>query len=114
MAKKKDSLNAILYGAGTNGKLFTGELELLGTWEVAAYLGIEKSRIARWLKELADGETPIAAPVARLKCGPVWTKEQVQEKLETMYAEAHYPYGKSAGDLQRWVSDRRARRQVAA
>ena len=71
MATKARKLDATLYGSSENGtKLYAGDMELLGTWEVARYLGIEKSRIARWLKELAAGETPIEAPVARLKVWP--------------------------------------------
>lgn len=93
--------------------LSTGTLGLMGTWEVARYLGVEKSRVARWLLEIQEGKTPIAPPVARLKSGSFWLAADVEAKLEAMYAEAHRPYGRSAAGRARWATERRDRREQA-
>lgn len=104
------TLDEVLYAEdGHADRLYTGRLELMGTWEVAAYLGIERSRVARWLDELAAGKTPIEKPTARLKSGPFWRFDQVRRKAEQMYREANMPYGPKG--LDQWLEERRAKRR---
>jgi hypothetical protein len=83
--------------------LYTGEVpegttDLLGTYELAQYLGVERSRPARWLN---DGGTALEKPVARLKCGPVWTLQQAQRMLTWMYEQAGMPAGEKG--LGQWA-----------
>lgn len=106
--KATKALDELLFtGDPKQDGLTVGALGLMGTWEVARYLGVEKSRIARWLDELDRGKEPIAAPVARLKSGSFWRIEDVQAKLAAMYAEARSPYGKTAAGRERWAAERR-------
>jgi hypothetical protein len=98
-----ESLDTLLYG-DLNGH-YTGDFRVLGTWEVAAYLGIERSRIARWLGDLERGKTPIAPPVARLKSTPLWTFDQVRAKAAAMYRDAGMPLGPKG--LDEWLASRR-------
>jgi hypothetical protein len=53
------------------------KLELVGTYEAAEILGVERSRIARWLKENSRGKPKIPEPVVRLACGPIWLKADI-------------------------------------
>jgi predicted site-specific integrase-resolvase len=48
--------------------------KLVGTAEAAELLGVERPRIARWLKA---GVLP--DPVQRLAATPIWTKDQIEE-----------------------------------
>lgn len=50
---------------------------LVGTAEAAAMLGVERPRIGRWL---AMGKLP--PPVAELRAGPVWLREDIESKRE--------------------------------
>lgn len=107
----RDSFDKALYrGEDGTDELFTGQFGLMGTWEVAHYLGVEKSRIARWLTDLGKGKDSIEAPVARLKSGPVWRREQVERKASQMYESATGSAPKTAGALERWLRTRRERR----
>jgi hypothetical protein len=109
--KETRQLDRLLFSAEPTPATFTtGDLGLMGTWEVAHYLGVEKSRIARWLQELGEGKTPIAPPRARLKSGSLWAVEDVEAKLESMYAEAKKPYGDTSKGLRRWARERREAR----
>lgn len=100
------TLDEILYGEDENAdRLYTGDLEVMGTWEVAHYLGIERSRVARWLGELENGMSPIEKPKARVKAGPLWRFAQVRRKAEAMYRDAKSPYGPKG--LDRWLEERR-------
>jgi hypothetical protein len=103
-------LDSLLFAREGDPRLFTGELGLLGTWEVAHYLGVEKSRIARWLSEIEEGKTPIDRPAARLKSGPFWRIEQVEAKLASMYEEAGHPYGETPEGMEKWAKERREAR----
>lgn len=49
-------------------------MRLLGSAELAEQLGWIRQRVTVYLKR---GKLP--EPVARLRCGPVWTGEQVDE-----------------------------------
>lgn len=83
--------------ARTNGKL-----DLVGTWEAAEILGVERPRIGRWLKKWRDwmygddeyrksggkrGTAPrqgpepvtkIPKPIVELKSGPVWHRKDIE------------------------------------
>lgn len=100
--------------AGEDASLYTGDLQLLGTWEVSRYLGIERSRIARWLAENDEGKSAIAPPVARLKSGPFWTFPQIHAKARQMYLAENRPVtvAPAATDAQveEWLQARRAKR----
>lgn len=100
------AINEVLYSNGELTNRDVGHLLLLGTWEVAAYLGIERSRIARWLGDIEDGKTPIEPPVARLKATPLWTFDQVRAKAEAMYRDAGAPLGPKG--LDAWLESRRS------
>jgi hypothetical protein len=107
----KRKLDSLLFSEESDTRVFTtGEAGLMGTWEVARYLGVEKSRIARWLGELREGKHPIAPPVATLKSGSFWKIEDVDAKLRAMYLEAKQPYGRSEKGLRRWADERREAR----
>lgn len=85
-----EDLNDLYEGESGADKLFVGELELVGVWEVSRLAHVEKSRIARWLSE-----DRMPAPVARPKCGPLWL----------------------GADIRRWLSEggaNRARGEAAA
>lgn len=102
-AAERSELDALIYD-GDDPRLYTGELELLGTWEVARYLGIERSRVARWLEE-----SRISRPIARLKSVPLWTFGQVREKAQEMYLETLGAAADLDG-LDAWLEARRERR----
>lgn len=65
-----------------------GTLDLVGTWEAAKILEVERPRIGRWLNKwrewVAGGrkgpepETRIPKPVADLKSGPVWFRKDIE------------------------------------
>lgn len=79
-----------------------GKLDLVGTWEAAEILGVERPRIGRWLKPWRvwlygdeewqesggkrgirpkrgkEPETKIPKPVADLKSGPVWFRKDIE------------------------------------
>lgn len=69
-------LNELYQGERDADKLFVGDLELIGVWEVSKLAGVEKSRIARWL---AEGRMP--EPVGRPKCGPLWLGADIRAWL---------------------------------
>lgn len=84
--------------------------QLVGTFEAHVILGVERSRLAKWLRELDQtGRPVIPEPTARLKCGPIWTRAQVDEKL----AELHELSG-SRVPLGRWARERQLERGRAA
>jgi hypothetical protein len=104
------NLDKLLYAGEPNAdELYTGDLKLLGTWEVAHYLGTEKSRIARWITNDA-----IPAPVARLKSGPFWTVEQVRKKAAQMFRQEQRRSHRNSTELEEWLNERRARRNGVA
>lgn len=103
-ATTASTLDEILYADDDHAdRLYTGGM--MGTWEVARYLGIERSRVARWLDELANGKAPIEKPKSRLKSGPLWEFAQVRRKAEHMYRDAGSPQGPKG--LDRWLEERR-------
>ena len=65
-----------------------GDLDLVGTYEAHLILGVERSRIARWLDENAQGKNKIPEPAARLKCGPIWRRAAIEGRLRELAAEA--------------------------
>jgi predicted DNA-binding transcriptional regulator AlpA len=69
-------LNDLYEGERDADKLFVGEFELVGVWEVSKLAGVEKSRIARWLSEERMPE-----PIARPKCGPLWRGADIRQWL---------------------------------
>ena len=109
----KRKLDTLLFSDETDDRTFTtGSEGLMGTWEVARYLGVEKSRIARWLGEIKEGKQPIAPPVATLKSGSFWKFEDVDAKLRSMYEVEKSPYGRSEKGLRRWAQERRDKRET--
>lgn len=50
-------------------------IDLLGTQELAAMLGIKPRTVSAYL---VRGGRSVPAPCARLACGPVWKLEDVQ------------------------------------
>lgn len=109
MADERPNLDKQLYLASGDAGFYTGKYELMGTWEVAAYLGVEKSRIARWVDRNA-----IEAPVAKLKSAPLWTLEQVRNHARVMYRQETGRDAASDDALDRWLKARRRRRNGAA
>jgi hypothetical protein len=79
-----------------------GTLDLVGTYEAHLILGVERSRLARWIEENREGKAKIADPVARLKCGPIWRREQIEAKLAELAGEA----GVGPDDLDTWAVER--------
>lgn len=49
--------------------------QLMGTAEVAAYLGWSSQWVAGYLAKQKAG---IPAPAVRLKCGPIWLREDIE------------------------------------
>lgn len=84
----------------TNGK----KLDLVGTYEAHLILGVERSRIARWLAENEQGKSKIAEPAARLASGPVWERDQIEAKLRELALENGVDPESSAFD--KWASAR--------
>jgi AAA+ ATPase superfamily predicted ATPase len=81
------------------------QLDLVGTFEAHLILGVERSRLARWLKEnekATNGSRAIGEPVARLRSGPVWFRAQIEEKLRELAAEAKV----DKADLDKWAAAR--------
>jgi hypothetical protein len=81
-----------------------GDLDLVGTYEAHLILGVERSRIARWLDENAQGKNKIPAPAARLKCGPIWRRAAIEGRLRELAAEAGVDPRGDAFDA--WAAER--------
>jgi hypothetical protein len=79
-------------------------MDLVGTFEAHLILGVERSRLARWLSENEAGRRRIAEPVARLRSGPVWRRAQIEDKLRELAAEAGAPTEGPAFDA--WALER--------
>lgn len=88
-----------------------GHLDLVGTFEAHLILGVERSRIARFLDENSEGKDKIPAPGAILKCGPIWKREEIELRARRMYVEAGEPYGPKGFD--KWVVERALKRALA-
>lgn len=65
-----------------------GKLDLVGTYEAHLILGVERSRIARWLSENEQGKAKIPPPADRVKSGPIWRRAQIEAKLRELAADA--------------------------
>jgi predicted DNA-binding transcriptional regulator AlpA len=76
------------------------ELELMGLYEVAEYLGISRSAVKSRL-EATNGVT-FPPPLATLRCGPIWEKAAIDQ-----YRNARRAAGPSAP--YRWTIERRKR-----
>lgn len=83
-----------------------GQLDLVGTFEAHLILGVERSRIARWLSENEQGKAKIPEPVAFLRSGPVWLRPQIEELLVELAKNA----GVGARGLNSWAVERSLRR----
>jgi hypothetical protein len=81
-----------------------GDLDLVGTYEAHLILGVERSRIARWLDENAHGKNKIPEPAARLKCGPIWRRSAIERRLAELAAEAGVDPRGDAFDT--WAAER--------
>lgn len=92
--------------ASKNGvlKLADGrKLELVGVYEAAEIVGVERSRFARWLKPIRDwrrggrkGAMPaplgnVPKPIADLACGPVWIKADMEQFAKSFQRRRHQP-----------------------
>lgn len=86
-------------------------LDLLGTFEAHLILGVERSRIARFLDDNEDGKDKIPVPDAVLKCGPIWRRERIEERARRMYDEAGQPNGPAG--FEGWMIERAVRRAAA-
>ena len=53
---------------------------LYGLSEAAAYLGITPLKLREHVRNHTK-ETPIVAPIAKLKCGMIWSESQLDETL---------------------------------
>lgn len=84
------------------------KLELVGLAEAADLLGVQKHTIGNYRTRLGVDEIRVGArgpafpdPVAELRCGPIWTREQLVEwKAEHERRERL--------DLFEWMDERRA------
>jgi hypothetical protein len=81
-----------------------GTSDLVGTYEAHLILGVERSRLARWLSENEQGKAKVPEPVARLKSGPVWKRSQIEQKLAELAAEAGVDPNGPAFDA--WAAER--------
>jgi len=63
-----------------------GADELVGTYEAAAILRVERPRIAKWRR---NGIIP--EPVAQLESGPVWLRSQIMATLPEADARRRKP-----------------------
>lgn len=88
-------------------------LDLIGTFEAHLILGVERSRIARFLSDNAEGKHKIPDPVSRPYCGPIWHRRQIESKVSEMYARDGSPYGKDRAGLDKWVVERAIKRAQA-
>lgn len=88
-----------------------GKLDLVGTWEAAEILGVERPRIGRWLKPWRtwlhgdeeyiesggkrgvppkkgqEPEIKMPKPIADLKSGPVWHRRDIVRFAKKRQAE---------------------------
>lgn len=98
------------YAVSTNGNNLydpgVTPLDLIGVFEAHLILGVERSRLARWLKE----DEAIVPPNARPKSGPVWARSTIWTKLREMYADASSPLGEGDEATIRWARSRSATR----
>lgn len=97
-----------------NGEGESGPLDIVGTFEAHLILGVERSRIARFLDENREGKDKIPLPDAEPRCGPIWRRQRIEERAARMYAEAGSPHGKSKKGLDQWIVERAAKRAAAA
>jgi hypothetical protein len=107
----RTELDRLLYeGELDADHLYVGGDQLMGTWEVSRYLGVEKSRVARWLDENAKGKDSIAPPHARTKAGPFWKLPQIRAKARAMFRSEQGRVPRTEGELNVWLEGRRAAR----
>ncbi len=59
--------------------------QIVGTYEASLILGVERSRLAKWLTENEQGTDSIEPPAVRLPCGPIWTRDQIDRKLRALF-----------------------------
>lgn len=85
-----------------------GKADLVGTFEAHLILGVERSRIARFMHDNARGKRKIAEPIAEPQCGPIWTREQLEETAREMFEAAG-----SQGDFDEWMIERALKRAAA-
>jgi hypothetical protein len=86
-----------------------GHLDVVGTFEAHLILGVERSRIARFLDENRQGGDKIPEPDAVLKCGPIWYRENIEARARRMYEETTGGAG-VGGEFDKWVVKRAVRR----
>lgn len=82
-----------------------GTLDAVGVFEAHLILGVERSRIARFLRDNEQGRRRIADPIAVLQCGPIWLREDVEETAKEMWRKAN-----PGVPFDEWVSERAAKR----
>jgi hypothetical protein len=78
--------------------------ELVGVYEASLILGVEKAQVAGWASGKIPGGGEIASPVARLKCGPIWLRAQIDSKLKALYRERTGRIDDD--DMRRWAWER--------
>lgn len=85
-----------------------GKLDLIGTFEAHLILGVERSRIARFLHDNARGKGKIAEPAAEPQCGPIWKREEIIETAKQMHVASG-----TGETFEEWMAERAARRAAA-
>jgi hypothetical protein len=85
-----------------------GRLELVGAFEAHLILGVERSRIARFLHENAKGKQRIAEPIAEPQCGPIWLRADIEASARELWEAAGSP-----GTFDEWVVERAVKRAAA-
>jgi len=78
--------------------------ELVGVYEASLILALERSRFGGWLTGNDKGKQSIATPVARLMCGPIWTRSQIDSKLAELYR--HHTNRNDDEGMRRWARER--------
>jgi len=60
-------------------------MKLLGLQEFADVLGVTNNALGNWRRR---GVRNIPEPIAELRCGPIWTWNQVMDYVNQQYARA--------------------------
>lgn len=87
-------------GKPRNGKVTLTSEDLLGAWEVADLLGVDRTRPSKWkLKGTTFGpdKLPFPEPFRDLKTGPVWIRSQIEPLIPFVEERRRIPVSSRAG-----------------
>jgi hypothetical protein len=87
-------------GKPRNGKVTITSEDLLGAWEVADLLGVDRTRPSKWkLKGTTFGpdKLPFPEPFRDLKTGPVWIRSQIEPLIPFVEERRRIPASSRAG-----------------